>query len=121
MSNLPKKYELGKMTVRFADNREMSVGYDLLDYRHFSKNEQKYHIVWIYLDSHSASDAHIAYKVTEWEDGKFYAEFWASHYGQDADKVIKEILPEVIHGEKELRDVVKNLAKRREEILSLSV
>ena len=56
----------------------------------------------------------------QFKDGKFYAESYASLYGSESEKIINEIMPKVIHGEKELRSALKVLEKHRKEILELA-
>lgn len=113
-----KNYEFAKTTVNFAESRDMGIGYDNRDY--MAKEEQDYHSISVYLELESDGDCAISFKVTDFVKGEFVAEFSDSWYGQEADAIIKQIVPSVIHGEKELRQVVKLLANRREELLSLS-
>lgn len=113
-----KDFKLSKLSVNYAEKREMSIGYDKCEY--FPKEEREYHILNIYLDSDADDDGCIMYKVYEFKDDKFYGEFYASIYGREAEKMINEIMPKVIHGEKELRSALKVLEKHRVEILELS-
>jgi hypothetical protein len=111
-------FELSKLSVKYAENRDMGIGYDNCDY--YPKEEREYHILNVYLDLDANDDGCIMYKVYEFKDDKFYGEFYASLYGREAEKIINEIMPKVIHGEKELRASLKVLEKHREEILGLS-
>ena len=111
-------FEFSNLSVNYANKREMAIGYDNCDY--YPEEEREYHILNIYLDLDANDDGCIMYKVYEFKDNKFYGEFYASIYGRNADKIIKEIMPKIIHGEKELRSALKVLEKHRVEILELS-
>ena len=110
-----RDYELSKLSVNYAEKRGMGIGYDNCDY-----NPKDEHILNIYLDLDADDDGTIMYKVIDFKDGKFYAESYASLYGREAEKIINEIMPKVIHGEKELRSALKVLEKHRKELLDLA-
>lgn len=110
-------FELSKLSVNYADKREMLISYDNCDYR--PKAERDYHLLNIYLDIEANDDGSIMYEVHEFKDDKFVAKLLGSSYGREAEKIINEIMPKVIHGEKELRSALKVLEKHRKEILDL--
>lgn len=113
-----RDYKLSKLSVNYAENRDMQLGYDNCDY--YPKDEQDEHLLSIYLDIEANDDGCIMYRVVDFKDDKFVAEFYGSFYGKKSDKIIEEVIPKVIHGEKELRKVLKSLEVRRVEILELS-
>lgn len=114
--SLPKDFELSKMSLNYAAKRELGVDYYIGD---FDKDDEVYHIVWIYLDLEDCSDASIGYKVKDWKNGEFFGEFWFSHYSNEADAIIEKILPKSIHGEVGLRKALKILGEHRAELIEL--
>lgn len=121
MSNLPKRHELSKISLNFAEKREMSVDYDDKHEDSWEKDEERYHIIWIYLEIDDCSDAHISLKVKKWDNYgcEFIAEFYGACYGRENEALIAEIFSGEIHGEKELRERLKKLASHRKEILDI--